>query len=68
MRQGYKMTQAGVIPEDWRVCGLLKAVQIANGQVDPNIEPYRSMILVAPNHIESGSGQLRRTRSHPEGD
>lgn len=29
-----------------------------NGQVDPRVEPYRSMVLVAPDHIESGTGRL----------
>jgi type I restriction enzyme S subunit len=33
-------------------------VRIATGQVDPRIEPYREMILVAPDLIESGTGRL----------
>ncbi len=55
---GYKQTEVGVIPEDWQLRPLLSAVRVASGQVDPKIEPYRSMILVAPDHIESGSGRL----------
>ncbi|MGY1978168.1 restriction endonuclease subunit S [Nocardia gipuzkoensis] len=31
---------------------------INSGQVDPRIEPFRSMLLIAPNHIESGTGKL----------
>ncbi|MDE1716369.1 restriction endonuclease subunit S [Chromobacterium amazonense] len=58
LRPGYKQTEVGVIPEDWELRGLLEAVRIANGQVDPKIEPYRSMVLVAPDHIESGTGRL----------
>jgi len=58
VRPGYKQTEVGAIPEEWELRGLLSAVQIANGQVDPRKEPFRSMILVAPDHIESGTGAL----------
>jgi type I restriction enzyme S subunit len=37
---------------------MLSVVRVASGQVDPKIEPYRSMTLVAPDHIESGTGRL----------
>lgn len=33
-------------------------ISIANGQVDPKQEPYKSMCLLAPNHIESGTGRI----------
>lgn len=29
-----------------------------SGQVDPKITPYRDMPLVAPNHVESGTGRI----------
>ena len=58
LRSGYKRTEAGVIPENWALRPLLTTVSIANGQVDPQVEPYREMTLVAPNHIESGTGRL----------
>ena len=58
LRSGYKRTEAGVIPENWALRPLLTTVGIANGQVDPQVEPYREMTLVAPNHIESGTGRL----------
>ena len=58
VRAGYKQTEVGVIPEDWDVRPLLTTVRIANGQVDPKTEPYKSMILVAPDHIESATGRL----------
>ena len=58
LRSGYKRTEAGVIPETWALRPLLTTVGIANGQVDPQVEPYREMTLVAPNHIESGTGRL----------
>ena len=65
LKPGYKQTEVGVIPEDWETCPLLSAVHVATGQVDPRREPYRSMILVAPDHIESDTGRLleRRTAS-----
>jgi len=58
LKPGYKQTEVGVIPEDWDVQPLLSAVRIASGQVSPRIEPYKSMILVAPDHIESSTGRL----------
>lgn len=63
LRPGYKQTDVGVIPEDWSVRPLLTAVRIAKGQVDPKTEPYKSMILVAPDHIESGTGRLLDTQT-----
>ena len=46
------------IPEHWDRPALSQVVRIAEGQVDPQLEPYRSMGLIAPNHIESGTGVL----------
>lgn len=66
LKQGYKLTDVGVIPEDWNVCRFLDAVRIANGQVDPKVEPYKSMVLVAPDHIESGTGRLLAKQSAAE--
>jgi type I restriction enzyme S subunit len=58
VKPSYKQTEAGVIPVDWHTQPLLSAVRVASGQVDPRVEPYRSMILVAPDHIAVGSGRL----------
>ena len=33
------------------------------GQVDPEIEPYVNMPLIAPNHVESGTGRLLSTET-----
>lgn len=63
MKPGHKQTEVDTIPDEWQVVPFLSAVQIANGQVDPRIEPYRSMILIAPDHIESGSGRLIQERT-----
>lgn len=48
----------GDVPEHWAIGKFSREVWIAEGQVDPEVEPYSSMILVAPNHIESGTGRL----------
>jgi len=55
---GYRQTEVGVIPEDWEVRPLLGTVRLPVGQVDPRIEPYKSMVLIAPDHVESRTGRL----------
>jgi type I restriction enzyme S subunit len=37
---------------------LSEVIKITNGQVDPKQEPYKGMYLLAPNHIESGTGRI----------
>ena len=48
----------GDIPQDWNLTKFKFLVNIASGQVDPRNEEHRSKILVAPNHIHSGTGQI----------
>ena len=48
----------GEVPEHWTVCNFQRFVQIAEGQVDPKQSPFADMPLIAPNHIQSGTGQL----------
>jgi type I restriction enzyme S subunit len=48
----------GDIPAHWAVTKLTWVIDIAEGQVDPTIEPYASLPLIAPNHIRSGVGEL----------
>jgi len=48
----------GEVPEHWDISRFSRFVHIAEGQVNPEIEPYSEMILIAPNHIESGTGRL----------
>lgn len=66
VKSRYKQTEAGCIPADWEVRPLLSAVRVATGQVDPRNEPFRSMVLVAPDHIESGTGQLLEKKTAAE--
>ena len=56
----------GEVPEHWDVLSFQRCVFIAEGQVDPEKSPYREMILLAPNHIESGSGLLLHTETAEE--
>ena len=48
----------GEVPAHWSVLKFSREVQIAEGQVQPDVEPYASMVLIAPNHVESGTGRL----------
>ena len=63
---GYRQTEAGHIPANWSVRPLFDAVQIANGQVDPRLPPYKSMVLVAPDHVECDTGRLIEKRTAEE--
>ncbi|MBU3214794.1 restriction endonuclease subunit S [Clostridium estertheticum] len=46
------------IPKNWKAMKLKYCIQIMSGQVDPKRERYSSQILIAPNHIESGTGKI----------
>lgn len=54
----HKDSELGQIPEDWEVVPFRECIDIPQGQVNPINEPYASMILVGPKHIESGTGKL----------
>ena len=56
----------GEIPAHWETRKFTRSVAIAEGQVDPEIEPYASMPLIAPDHIESGTGRLLRLETASE--
>ena len=48
----------GEIPEHWTLKRFKFLASINSGQVDPRRTEYRDLVLIAPNHIESGSGKL----------
>lgn len=48
----------GPIPDGWLIVKFSREVKIAEGQVDPEREPYSSMILIGPEHVEAGTGRL----------
>ncbi len=46
------------IPSHWKLSKFSWAVDIAEGQVNPEDSVYADQVLIAPNHIESGTGRL----------
>jgi type I restriction enzyme S subunit len=48
----------GEVPEHWEIKKFNHIAQIVEGLIDPKEEPYKDYILIAPNHIESGTGKL----------
>ena len=48
----------GDVPEHWEIARFSRQINIAEGQVDPTVEPYASMPLIAPNHLEARTGRL----------
>ena len=48
----------GDIPCHWSIKRFKFLATINSGQIDPRKASYREMVLIAPNHIESGSGRL----------
>lgn len=56
----------GEVPEHWTVLSFQRRVYIAEGQVNPEEQPYSDMTLIAPNHIESGTGRLLYTETAAE--
>ncbi|WP_313704209.1 restriction endonuclease subunit S [Massilia sp.] len=56
----------GEVPVHWDVVTFQRCVYVQEGQVNPEEEPYRSMLLIAPNHIESGTGRLLYTETAHE--
>ena len=48
----------GDVPGGWDVVKFNRQVHIVEGQVDPRESPYIDMLLIAPNHVESKTGQL----------
>ena len=48
----------GLIPKAWKIASLVSQISFPEGQVDPRIDPYCSWTLLAPDHVESGTGTL----------
>lgn len=46
------------VPGHWRDANLLEIAPINSSLVDPRKDEYKEMILIAPDHIESGSGRI----------
>jgi type I restriction enzyme S subunit len=54
------------IPQGWQARAFNELGSIANGQVDPKNAPYLYMVLVAPDHIESGTGRISKEMTAKE--
>ena len=48
----------GDVPEHWKVKRFKFCASIAKGQVDPKDAEFKRLPLIAPNHIEAGTGKL----------
>ena len=55
-REGPVWSQS--MPPDWRLLKFSWVVDIAEGQIDPEDATHSDHVLIAPNHIESGTGRL----------
>lgn len=47
-----------MVPEGWLKTNFGAVTEIANGQVDPKVEPYLSMLHIGPENVVSDSGQI----------
>lgn len=56
----------GEVPKHWNILKFNHCANIRNGQVDPTAAPYNDYILIAPNHIESGTGRLLEKQTAEE--
>lgn len=56
----------GEIPVHWSTTKFSWDVFISEGQVDPEDDRFSELILVAPNHIESRTGQITHTETSAE--
>jgi len=48
----------GEVPEHWDVLPFRAVATVREGQVDPTDSRFVRKILIAPNHIESGTGRI----------
>lgn len=48
----------GDIPCHWSINKFKFLARINSGQVDPRLNKYQNLVLIAPNHIQSGNGRL----------
>lgn len=62
----YKESPLGWIPKEWDFAPLVSKIDFPEGQVDPRGVPYRDWVLIAPDHIESGTGRLISTATAAE--
>lgn len=56
----------GEIPREWQVDRFKYHCSITEGQIDPKDERFSERILIAPNHIASGTGHILYTETANE--
>ncbi len=56
----------GEIPAHWEVKKWRYCCHVTEGQVAPDDHRYRDRIMIAPNHIESGTGRILFTETSDE--
>ncbi len=56
----------GDIPAHWSLVPFKWCCHVKSGQVDPKEPEYAEMMLIAPDHIESGTGRLYQVTSAEE--
>lgn len=56
----------GAVPTGWNLKRFKYLARIRSGQVNPRLDAIKSEILIAPNHIESGSGKIIRLQTADE--
>ncbi len=54
------------LPSHWAVRRFQRCVNVAEGQVNPEVAEYATMPLLAPNHISAGTGVLASLESAAE--
>lgn len=59
----YKVSELGKIPKTWQIKRFRDVCRVANGQVDPKIEPYSKMKHIGPGNIEKFTGRLLDVRT-----
>ena len=56
----------GEVPEHWEIMQFKDRCRVVSGQVDPTLPEYEILPLIAPDHIEKGSGKLLETKTAKE--
>lgn len=61
--EAQKQCEIGPLPGSWDLVAFDSAFRIAQGQVNPTVEPYASMLHVGPENVEPHTGRLTACRT-----
>jgi type I restriction enzyme S subunit len=56
----------GEVPAGWAVKKWRYCCRVTEGQVHPGDDRFRDRVMIAPNHIESGTGRILYTETADE--